>query len=69
MEFLYETIAAVTWQQVIMWCLGARRKKESKPSTTISPNKKSLSNKIPRYFGVFYCTKNPLNIFFARGII
>ncbi len=23
MEFLYETIAAVTWQQVIMWCLGA----------------------------------------------
>gem|GEM_PF-3831470 len=27
MEFLYETIAAVTWQQVIMWCLGARRKK------------------------------------------
>lgn len=23
MEFLYETIAAVTWQQAIMWCLGA----------------------------------------------
>ncbi len=23
MEFLYETVAAVTWQQVIMWCLGA----------------------------------------------
>lgn len=23
MEFLYETVAAVTWQQVIMWCIGA----------------------------------------------
>ena len=27
MEFLYETIAAVTWQQVIMWCLARAEKR------------------------------------------
>lgn len=68
MEFLYETIAAVTWQQVIMWCLGALLiflaiKKDMEPALLLPMGFGAILINIP-----FSGAEGVMNSLFAIGI-